>query len=385
MKFFIFLMLQSVIILLLMADPPEVPKPRQIPREYEVKLNQTISELSQRPKRETGQEASKPFKPLCSEEVFKKYFKKNHKLPTNAYLVRSNVLNQPYFLLDMCDFNFRNTTVASCLQKQKVKQLTIVGDAHARQYAMALMRVFANSSFECDMIRKEKIVYIDDKNKTTYPDASYYANRAYATWSSEVLGLRTNKQCRSSTHVCYAMTGDSSIHALKVEYLNLMNLTSDLLTLKGWTEDTTAKTYEEFLLKIYLKDNFPDLLILVLPEDHKRGNYDTQKKDIIYFVNLVKKYTPPTTKVFWLPATAEVLRKTRKKKATPLVEVTYRRNMALYRAIETDVMLPNALHHTFLNLFNVSLPWITSGQNGLLPPKWYEAVITSLLALPCNA
>ncbi|ELT87459.1 hypothetical protein CAPTEDRAFT_223185 [Capitella teleta] len=383
LKVFLFMVLQGIALLFIsLIEPQHRPAPR-IPLDYQVKLNATILNRSL-PRDSKDDAKTEAIKPLCTEKLFKEYFKKKHTLPTNAHLVVSKVLKQAYMLLDMCAFNFRNTTVAGCLEKKGVRKLTVLGDMHARQYAMAIMRIFANSSFECDMIRKEKIVYSDGHNKSTVPDKEYYSHRSYGQWSTAELGLRNNKQWRSSMHTCFALTKDSSIHSLNIEYLNMMNLTSKLLTLRGWTEGTSADTYEEFLFKIYLRDNFPDVLVIVLPEDHRRQVLPEQKAAIKAFVEIVKQYVPASTRVVWVPATAEVERKKQKKKK-PISEATFRRNMFLYRTIESDVLLSNASHSTFINLYNASMPWTGSGQNGLLPQKWYEAVMTSLLAIPCNA
>jgi len=68
-----------------------------------------------------------------------------------------------------------------------------------------------------------------------------------------------------------------------------------------------ADTYQEYILKYYLKGEYPDLLIVIPPFSHdkKSETSDSLGIRLRYFVALLDLYLPASTSVYWIPSFRE--------------------------------------------------------------------------------
>ena len=100
-----------------------------------------------------------------------------------------------------------------------------------------------------------------------------------------------------------------------VEYVSMMMVAQDTIVAnKAYCQDNQTRitdpvcgtnTQQEFLFKVYLKDNYPDLLFMfgTLVHDRKKS-FNFIRKSLRHVVNVVSETMPRSSKVVWFGASA---------------------------------------------------------------------------------
>ena len=153
-----------------------------------------------------------------------------------------------------------------------------------------------------------------------------------------------------------------------------------------------SNSYQEFIFREYLRDDYPDV-ILLFSSSHDKARHDLAmiEQNIYNLKSLIKQFVPRTSKLFWFSVIGENLNK--KPKAWRLArfdrnfttdEQNERINGALFKALLPELRQDNSTFATFFDLYAMSKDVLRWSKDGIhLKNTWYDIVISYVFQMMC--
>ena len=326
---------------------------------------------------------AKGRKPLCTHKIFREYYAQNHKFPEEGHVLGKK---PPLIRWEECRFQFTMSQILQCLTKQSIRKILLLGDSQGRGYFNVLVKLLGLNRFHCTEKKSERAVYVDGGTNQTYPDLTYFNDKKRRQSVKLTVSARNTSSCLSSLYMC---TDTANVYSITTEFICMPNIRSTELTVKG-----SPGSYQEFIFKQYLQNNFPDLIFFFIPLNHeKKHDVQSVATRMKHLVNLLHTYKNPSTKVYWISGTSEFEEKRTSDKWRNMLfggllatDAIYLRNQEVFKLLEPDLMEPSSSFFGFFNLVNVSKPWTKWNKDGVhFLPGWYKIIVTSILALFCQS
>ena len=209
------------------------------------------------------------------------------------------------------------------------------------------------------------------------PDKQYYARRNH-TWSKYLeIRKRDCHSCISNLCVCHVTSGKKS-RDVNIEYLSQKAIIGGSIKLNKSVFRVSSS--QEFMLKYYLEDRYPDLLLLFLPFHHCiHKTIDEYVDQLKLLKQLVDEHVPSSTKVFFLPAHHTI--------KPGYTETMLPLNQALYSLLEEDMLNPETNRYGFLDLQRISKPmtqWVLD-KSTHMDGMWYQTMMSMFWEIYCNS
>ena len=157
---------------------------------------------------------------------------------------------------------------------------------------------------------------------------------------------------------------------------------------------------QEFIFKSYFPTiGWPDIIIFRLPMKHvKNYVWKEVSQDFQYLVEVIAKWKPNQTHVYWIPTAAECEEARSKNKnakkyvnktygeehlqATPFI---YKLNKYAYSILEPYLFDRKSNMHGFFNLINMSEPRCVWSLDGIhFDSNWYNKEVSIILSTICQ-
>ena len=340
--------------------------------------------------------------PLCTFKVLRDYYKIHHYYPGAGHWDLSgyhgkgggwdedlhdwtpvpgrwNSTTHPRFVPDHCTLKYRiypRSELAKCLVKTHTRSMVTFGDSHGSRYSSALVGFMNMTDFRdagtCVQEGNEEKI---DGGYT--PDKQYYARRNQ-TWSKYLeIKKRDCHSCLSNQCACHVTSGKKS-RDINIEYLSQKAIIDTSIKLNN--SDWQASTSQEFMFKYFLKDRYPDLLLIFFPFHHcLRKTIDEAIDQLKLLKHLVDNYVPSSTKVFFLP--------THHTSKTEQDGAMLALNQALYRILEDDMLQPKTNRYGFLDLQRISkaIPQWVLDHCTHMDGMWYQTMMSIFWETYCNS
>ncbi len=276
-----------------------------------------------------------------------------------------------------CHFQWPDTKLLQqSLNSTKGIHLLLMGSSQMRLHKVGVVTVLQEVGYKCSTIERE---YQVDRT----PDPSYFAQKN--TNMSEKLQVRPHhcSGCLSSTMACVAPWG-----SIKLEYIGMDDiLDSTVRFYNRKSREKSIETFQEFIFRQFLKDRYPDVLVISPTINHVKFKGTTAKfaLDLNYLRGLMHLYLPETTRVFWIPGMAES-EKTRHNEQYLRKRVDgwlasdkiNHLNHVLYAQTEHELLNVSSSVYGFLDLYQASLD---RGDWYHDEPIWYRTMAAYILEL----
>ncbi|KAK2157496.1 hypothetical protein LSH36_190g03009 [Paralvinella palmiformis] len=326
----------------------------------------------------------------CTLARLKSYVHQHSNFPGEGQWIEASPV---YFRPTFCHLSYPRIPkrqLARCLIGNNISYIVTLGDSNAARYFVSINKALAAmaTNKRCRVTKIERPL-----NDGFLPDLEYFANgsKANRSWASAV-GIH-NRQCRGCSSIKSACSLDhgGKEYEVVVEQAAMTSTLDDSIRVIG---DGEAPTAQEFWLKHYLKDSYPDLLLIFLPFSHDKHSYSLIqiKAAITYFHNLVRTYVPIGTRVVYFPAFSEF---ENARKSLLYINRTYggllaaeklsKMNNILYEVIHDDISEPATNINGFVDLFSISLSrqrWSTDGIH--MKDVWYDVVVSMFWHTICE-
>ena len=336
---------------------------------------------------------------LCSHDVFRSHYRSQDYFPgVGVQDINLNDHRNAGVKPELCHFDPRfggHANVADCLQTNL--SIVTLGDSNGGRYHRALRQILdAIPGAECRTTRKERSLH-----DGVVPDTAYYKSKNQS-WDRYLhVRYRYCRGCPSTTARCRVSGRNNPTSVIvRLEHLALTMILDDSLQLYVPLDGPRMERYKyraltaaEFLLRYYLMERPPDLLVVFLPFDHVKNLPLAQSRaDILYFHTMVRMYTSHDTKVFYMPSFGEF--ESRRADAR-FVNRTYEGRLAtdqiralnhiLYEVIRDDLVRSDTNVFGFLDLWALSESQESSSIDGVhMQPAWYRTVMELFLQTYCN-
>lgn len=309
----------------------------------------------------------------CSDEYFANFSQHHHTMPEKV-----SWTGNKFFKPEDC--SFKDPNISQCLKHRKIKNIVVIGDSQGLRYTRALIGLFKSQGVKC----------AQDSQRSSESPLDFFA-RKRAKGLKKQLESHAKQPCTS----CYCLQASCSYHSqpLSVEYFALTLMNESIVVLPPHDgSDLEASNYEEFLLRVYLKDAFPDLVVMFVPLNHmKHRSFEEFNASFVDFVKTFKKMQKPSSHIYFITAPAEnESRKNSKWKNVKFhgylgTDKIYLMTKDLYRLLEPDLLQPHSNFHTFVNLVNASMPLMNTSPDGIhYGPSWYSAVVSAIFGSMCE-
>ena len=292
-------------------------------------------------------------------------------------------------------------SVGHCLVGHDIKKLLVLGDSNGKRYFSALQRLFGKSA-TCKVVKSER----RDANRSALPDIDYFTRGTNLNPYDIVFHNRDCGGCRSSLLSCEAnkVTGSRHNFRLQLEYVAMeFFMDTEVTTVRNqWRNNCRringgsfcrqSNTYQEFILREYLHDNYPDILLL-FSSSHDKARHDLAmiEQNIYNLKSLIKQFVPTTTKVFWFSVIGENIdkkptfwRHARFDGNFTTDEQNQRINKALFKALLPELSREDSIISTFFDMYAMSKGVRRWSKDGVhLKNNWYDIVISNWLQMLC--
>ena len=210
---------------------------------------------------------------------------------------------------------------------------------------MALKFMFDSIGFSCKLIKKEKDSYL--------PGKGYFVDSTNIKTNAIVMSKRSCHGCRSTLHRCVSKDSKASID---IEYISMMMTANDSIVANETycmehTNDAVCKvlTQQEFLFKIYLKNHYPDILLIYTTFAHDRdATLTSVNLAVEQVMTLLQEVLPTNSKTIWLttPALNEgkitsVVKKRKTKEGWTYSQKINALNWILFNCLKQHISDPN--------------------------------------------
>ena len=331
-------------------------------------------------------------KPVCSNDIFRSYYLSNHNFPPpGKWTVRDPNVSAVHPLLspDICSFSqdIGKAFLQSCFQRKRVRYILMMGDSQGVRYSWGVWSILNKTMRSCELLKRENIT------QKKVADPRYFSRGDSSLESAMVLSLRYCEECVSYTVLCKA----EGTAPLTLEFIGFHHMSNGVMEVDvgNMYSEGTKVSFQEFVIRHYLKDRIPDIIVIPPPVNHAKFNElpPEFKEDLLSLKALIDLWMPETTQVYWLPGMAEhENRRTgaslkwlnaslHGKLASDLILDL---NNAVYKGLESDLVRDDGRHFGFLDLFKASRnrsEWSHEGVH--MEPFWYEVIMSYFLQVCC--
>ena len=358
----------------------------------------------------------------CSLRLFQKYTKINKHLVNEGNWEMKTQRNKKTvplkFTPRICDFgcayndghclshsSFSLTNCVRGLGNNNSTKITIWGDSNGRRYADGLIGFLkSDKTMKCHVIKQEAQPSFSFKHHL-----DYYSNN---TISGVLTHDRDCGSCNSILVRCVKSppkgeTSSIATHIIEVEFLSFEYfLDTEISTYRaahpqvGGCNDQLwncphSLTHQEFILAEYMKDNFPDwILLFTSSHDIGRDKISRIQANVGYLLRLMELYLPKTTSVLWLSLLEHTPSKFAHKKwknikfegKYSLSQQINRLNKAIFEELRVYLDKEDSKIFSFFDLqamsSKVARIWSSGGIH--MVPKWYDHVMYSVMRTLCE-
>lgn len=316
----------------------------------------------------------KKLKAICSNEFLRNYHEHNHRLLEDV-----NWTKKELFGSSACQFIPSN--IRECFIKKNISSIFIMGDSQGSRYARCLEDAIANHSMKCGG-------HIIEYQQGKMPSIEYFSKGFME--DQFIVKKHSCKGCASFHKECH--WNKSTLTS--IEYTAMEFLDDRTVTLKPHPNAENISFTYEFLLKVYLRNRFPDLIIFFLPMNHikQRKTLEDFRGNLTSFLALYKEVRKPNSMLYFMPGTAESdSRRARAWKNRTFFDMRpndriYLLNKAAFNVLEKDLLDSDSRIHIFFGLFNASRSAMYLNVDGVhFKPMWYQVVINSFISTLCQS
>jgi hypothetical protein len=249
----------------------------------------------------------KPTSP-CTFGLFRKIYIRDHYFPTGGRWVNSTPENILHYHPKSCRLKYPRipkSFMEQCLAKANLSSVSTLGDSTVSRYFKALTQA---SGRNCKVVRRENL-----SSSKFLPDKEYFTSEIDVSVRDFVkVQYRFCGGCAGSEVLC---SDDGTTSAVRFEHIAQTMILDDTIHLsfpdahnphirldKIW-----SITSQEFIFRYFMKDRYPQILLIFLPFVHAKHNLklDRVAMEIQYFKSLVEYYVPNTTKLIYMPSYSE--------------------------------------------------------------------------------
>ena len=300
--------------------------------------------------------------------------------------------------------SFSLTNCARRLGNNSTK-ITILGDSNGRRYADGLIRLLkSDKSIKCHVIKQEPLPTFSWKHRL-----NYYSKKPI---SGVLTHDRDCGSCNSILVRCVkaSLKGKALsvvTHNIEVEYISFEYFLDTEISIyraaharmggcyKQLWNCPHSPSHQEFILAEYMKDNFPDwILLFTSSHDIVRDKISSIQANVGYLLRLMELYLPKTTSVLWLSllehTPSKFVDKTWQNVTFEgnysLSQQIQRLNKAIFEELRVYLDKEDSKIFSFFDLqamsTNVAPIWSSDGIH--MVPKWYDHVMYSVMRTLCE-
>ena len=246
--------------------------------------------------------------PNCSLRRINDFMIRNSSFPGQGYWENIHSSDR-HFVSSFCELlppKRISKHLPDYMKTAKPKKIVIMGDSMGRNYANAFLSLLHKfAAYNCTTIKEEK------KKETGFkPDKSYYIKGTNIKTQTLVASTRTCRTCLSKYSQCM---NKNTKHELDVEYISMtMFNNASIVPNKTYCQNKlyqqepicSVSNQMEFLFKIYLKERFPDVMILFTTFAHatSQGRTSSDMKRLLpSLYHLIDNMAPLNTTILWVP------------------------------------------------------------------------------------
>ena len=241
-------------------------------------------------------------KPLCSLNLIQNYLKTCGYFPSKGLWNNEITHYDPGFCTLPRSEHFHHH-MSHSLVSNNISRILIIGDSNGARYSNALQSGLQNIGYQCKVVKSEQMGF--------FPDKKYYLRDMGLDPSVLEMKERTCQSCTSKKIECVPKNSHGNLKRLIMEYVSMMVITTDSIVpnksycATNWHPVCNISTQQEFLFRAYLKDNYPQLIVIASTFAHDWDkSFDFVWNGLEDIVDLVEDTAPSNTQVVWLPMTA---------------------------------------------------------------------------------
>jgi hypothetical protein len=326
---------------------------------------------------------------LCTHSLLREYYVKNGYFPSGG--VWRNYNKTAFFKPSDCYLKhpwISQTLISKCLISSNVSSIATLGDSNGKLNFEALTSLIGGQESTCQLQKEERKInrgFLADKN---------YFNTGNNSWSKYVEAKRRLcRTCASKAVTCH-VTDSGKSRDIAVEHVTLMHLIDTSIRIQTNKSELSAPTTQEFYLKHYFTNRYPDVIIIFPPFNHMKFSSTSQnRRELKQFKFLVDKYVPSSTKIFYIPTFSEFENRRKDKTyfnkkyhgALAVPKILWL-NHKLFQILERDLMNESSNIYGFFDMFSISKSresWSTDGVHMI--STWYQNEMSMFLDLFCNS
>ncbi len=117
-------------------------------------------------------------KPLCSNEVFRAYYRVQHAFPPPGQWTVSDPNVSVVFSPDICSFPDDITSkdfLKKCFQRKRIRSVLIMGDYQGTHYGWGLWNIFNQTFDACELLKQETIKWKHDVDIRYFSDGNFFS------------------------------------------------------------------------------------------------------------------------------------------------------------------------------------------------------------------
>ncbi|ELT95994.1 hypothetical protein CAPTEDRAFT_199025 [Capitella teleta] len=227
---------------------------------------------------------------VCSLRNFQVAMDTNGYFPDHGrWQLPNNGFPQLSYIPDYCYFD-RDTplSISKCFSERRWRRILTMGDSIGKRHSIALVSTLQVYGYECKLMRAERFQPLVADGYP--PDVNYFLK------IFPDIRLKTKpRSCRTcGGRLTRCINGNSTV---EIEHLGLAHLEDRSLQLPP-----AYTTTLQFYFKKYLKNNYPDLLIIGPPFIHEREQpLSKSKMQLKGLIDSLTELVPASTDTIWIP------------------------------------------------------------------------------------
>lgn len=322
---------------------------------------------------------------LCNRHIFRKYHEQRTCFVSQGswnLLRLGGRIRHAYFRTPFCSFShqdFNFSSLSKCFASQRVRRILTLGDSNGRRTFDALKDIVSSSLRNCRMVNREQYNFM--------PDMNYYLGPGnYTNTASIIVQKRRCRTCGAVQYKCYYGKGTQN-YSLITEHVPMNFILDGSIRIRDKIRNVQPTNFtHEFIMRDYLRDKIPSIIIVMIPCGHERtkllqGKKQYVKEALRQYIKDIKKYIPASTQIYWVPYHYIPVQVPFKPAHVHLC------NEMVFDAIRDDLRDPTSNMHATLNTFPLSCPFKelrTPGDPVHMNQKWYELFSRQILQQICN-
>ena len=329
----------------------------------------------------------------CSHSVFRKYYTTMGRWPECGTWLDTRAAGVSHgYVLDFCQFKPYN--LKECSTRNRLHHIFMMGDSTGWNVFEGLLEIAKKAwSGACERVKYEGL-----ENSTPHsylPSVDYFSLGNESLRSALKAVNRGCHTCAAVVYDCHMETKKRQSYDLRLEFAAGYKFQDPSLTIPDTsTKWPPSKTFQEFLFKTYLPiAGMPDAIVIVMPLAHEKKNDTLTVADAKKLVELMVKYIPRSTRIFWITDAHEIATKT---KTNPPKWVTYGKDrlLATEKIYQLNSQIFNVLKrylvdssynmYGFVNLVNMSSTKLDWHRDIIhYKPVWDFNVMNAFLSTFC--